>query len=144
MPEQEQTSGSMDVVTRLLAATNSHDLARLVACFAADYVNDTPAHPGRGFTGREQVRANWHQLFASIPDLRATIVSVSVDGDVVWSEWRMNGTRPDGAPHELVGVIVFTIRGNEIAHARFFLEPVEHESGTVDDNIRRATKQATP
>lgn len=145
MPEPEQIrSRGLTVVTRLLAATNAHDLAGLVACFAADYVNDTPAHPLRGFTGRQQVRANWQKLFASISDLRATIDRTAIDGDVIWTEWRMNGTRPDGSPHELAGVIVFTTRDDEIAHARFYLEPVERESGTVDDNILRSIKQATP
>ncbi|MCU1550879.1 MAG: hypothetical protein JWR36_1439 [Glaciihabitans sp.] len=144
MPEVNATSGAaMLVVTRLLNATNAHDLAELSACFAADYVNETPAHPLRGFTGREQVHANWQQLFAGIPDLQATIVDSAVSGDVVWSEWRMTGTRRDGSAHEMAGIIVFTIRDAEIAHATFYLEPIERHSGTVDDNIRRAATQAT-
>jgi hypothetical protein len=36
-------------------------------------------------------------------------------------------------------VILFTIRNAEIVHGRFFLEPVERETGTVADNIRRVT-----
>ncbi|MFF1635183.1 nuclear transport factor 2 family protein [Leifsonia sp. NPDC058248] len=131
---------SLGVVTRLLDATNAHDLVGLTACFAADYVNETPAHPLRGFTGSEQVRANWSQLFASIPDLRASIVRSTVDdsdGDVVWSEWRMTGTRPDGSAHELAGTIVFTVRDGEIVHGTFALEPVERRTGDIDDNIRR-------
>lgn len=142
---KETTDGATGVVTRLLDATNAHDLASLTACFAADYINDTPAHPLRSFTGREQVRANWERLFASIPDLRASIMSMVIDvsvgiaGDIVWTEWRMTGTRPDGSAHEMAGVILFTIRNAEIVHGRFFLEPVERESGTVADNIRRVT-----
>ena len=38
--------------------------------FAPDYRNETPAHPERGFTGVEQVRKNWQQIFAMIPDVR--------------------------------------------------------------------------
>src|SRR4051812_40894700 len=47
------------LVDRLVQATNDHDLDGLVACFAADYENATPAHPARSFRGREQVRRNW-------------------------------------------------------------------------------------
>jgi ketosteroid isomerase-like protein len=146
------TGGAVDVVTRLLDATNAHDLTSLTACFAADYINDTPAHPFRSFTGREQVRANWERLFASIPDLRGSIMGMVVDssgtgssiaGDVAWTEWRMTGTRPDESAHEMAGVILFTIRDAEIVHGTFFLEPVERGSGTVADNIRRVTVTPT-
>jgi ketosteroid isomerase-like protein len=132
----------MDVVTRLLNATNAHDLSALAACFAADYLNETPAHPLRGFVGREQVRANWQQLFASIPDLRAEILDSAVDGDVAWSEWRMTGTRADGTAHEMAGVNIFTIRGIEIVRGRFYLELVERQSGTVNDNVQRVATGA--
>ena len=53
---------------RLAAATTAHDIEALVACFGADYINETPAHPARGFLGADQVRRNWTQLFAGIPD----------------------------------------------------------------------------
>ncbi len=132
--------GAVGVVARLLEATNAHDVSALTACFAADYVNETPAHPLRGFTGREQVRANWTQLFANIPDLRASIVRITEDAsdrDIVWSEWTMTGTRPDASAHELAGFIVFTVRDGEIVRGAFGLEPVERGTGDVDDNIRR-------
>ena len=45
-----------EFLTRILEATNGHDVDRIAACFTDDYVNVTPCHPARGFTGREQVR----------------------------------------------------------------------------------------
>jgi len=57
----------MDATTMLRnleRATNEHDLAALADCFAEDYRNETPLHPARSFRGREQVRANWRQIFA--------------------------------------------------------------------------------
>lgn len=51
--------GPAETIERLLQATNGRDLDALVACFAEDYVNDTPAHPARGFRGSAQVRRNW-------------------------------------------------------------------------------------
>src|SRR4051812_33458045 len=100
----EMAGGLMDprmMVERLAAATNSHDIDGIVDCFTEDYVNETPAHPARGFTGREQVRRNWTAILTGVPDHRAELLRSSADGDTVWSEWRMSGTRRDGAAHEL-------------------------------------------
>src|SRR4051794_24035588 len=74
------------MVQRLQEATTRHDLDALVDCFAADYVNETPVHPARGFTGRQQVRANWQQIFAAVPDVRAEVLRTATAGDTVWSE----------------------------------------------------------
>jgi hypothetical protein len=48
---------------------NARDLDALAGCFAPEYRNETPAHPARGFSGREQVRKNWEQIFAVIRDV---------------------------------------------------------------------------
>lgn len=125
-----------EMVDRLVRATNAHDLERLVACFAEDYVNETPAHPARGFAGREQVRRNWEQIFGFMPDLRAEVVARAVDGNTVWTEWRMEGTRRDGSAQMMVGVIVFEVAEGTARRARFFLEPVDAGAGTVDDAVR--------
>ena len=126
------------VIDRLVKATNAQDLDAMVGCFGPDYVNETPAHPGRGFTGNEQVRTNWQQIFAFVPDIHTETLASAVDGDTVWSEWAMRGTRRDGQAHEMAGVIVFTVRGDVITRARFYLEPVERASGDVNDAVRRA------
>ena len=127
-----------DVVDRLCAAVNRHNLDDLTACFAADYRNETPAHPARGFQGRAQVRRNWEQIFAAVPDLTVEVL-LSVDGDTVWSEWEMRGTRRDGAQHLMRGVVIFGVDGDEATWARFYLEPVQEGGGDVDEAIRRAT-----
>jgi ketosteroid isomerase-like protein len=85
------------VVERLYRAVNTHHLDAIVACFAPDYRNQTPAHPSRGFTGREQVRRNWTQILSAVPDLRATVNRLAVDGDQVWIEAEHAGTRADGS-----------------------------------------------
>jgi hypothetical protein len=128
----------LEVIHRLVRATNDHDLDGIVACFAATYVNETPAHPSRGFQGQEQVRRNWAQILGGVPDVSAEVLASVTNGGTVWSEWRMAGTRRDGVAHKMRGVIIFDIAGELINAARFYLEPVEHESGTVDDAVRRA------
>jgi ketosteroid isomerase-like protein len=131
----------LDVVHRLVAATNDHDLDALVDCFSSDYVNETPAHPQRGFTGRDQVRRNWAAILAGVPDLRTSLLGSAVDGATAWTELQMDGRRRDGTPHAMAGVIIFTIHDDRIAAARFFMEPVEVTSGDVDAAVARASGQ---
>jgi ketosteroid isomerase-like protein len=129
--------GPAAVVRRLAETVNAHDLEAMVACFADDYVNVTPAHPQRGFGGSQQVRRNWSQLFAGVPDLRAELLATAVDGDRVWTEWDISGTRRDGGPFALRGVVIFGVTGDVISTARFYLEPVEETSGDVDAHTAR-------
>ncbi|MDQ6747480.1 MAG: nuclear transport factor 2 family protein [Candidatus Dormibacteraeota bacterium] len=126
----------MTTIDRLEQATNQHDLEALVGCFAEDYVNETPAHPARGFRGREQVRRNWEQIFNFVPDISAQITRSTVDGDTAWTEWEMEGTRRDGSHHHMRGVIVFGAGDDAIKWARFYLEPVDPSGATVDDAVR--------
>jgi ketosteroid isomerase-like protein len=130
-----RTLSPAGVVDRLAAATAAHDLEALVGCFAPDYVNETPVHPSRGFTGREQVRRNWSQFFAAMPDLSSEVLARAVDGDTVWTEWEMRGTRPDGGPHHMRGVMVFRIEDGLIQAMRLYLEPVDPAAGTVDETV---------
>lgn len=126
-----ELDGPEGVLERLLRATNKHDVDALASCFAVDYSNETPVHPGRGFRGREQVRRNWEQIFTFVPDVRAEIVRSAIDGETVWTEWEMTGTRPDGSAHHMCGVVVFEVSDAMISAARFYLEPVDEHSGDV-------------
>ena len=138
------STNPMAMVRRLEAATNAHDLDALVDCFADDYLNETPAHPARGFRGSDQVRRNWAQLFAGIPDLAVRVVDTAVEADTAWSEWEMSGTRHDGAVHLMRGVIIFRVVDGRAAAARFYLEPVDNVSGNVDAAVARTTATSSP
>lgn len=129
---------------RLREATNAHDLDALVDCFSPDYRNEAPAHPARGFTGREQVRANWEQIFAAVPDVQAEVRAYAAAGSQVWSEWEMAGTRRDGTRHLMRGVIVFGLDEGRARSARFFLEPVDESATGVADAVRRQVHGADP
>ena len=124
--------GPAVVVQRLLAAINAHDLEAMVSCFADDYVNEWPAHPQRGFQGRAQVRQNWSQIFAGVPNLQARLPRMAVDGD----------TAVVGAP----GVSIFGVADGRLAWVRFYLEPVEETSGDVSAHTSRVvgTTATTP
>jgi ketosteroid isomerase-like protein len=112
-------------VQRLLDATNRHDIEALLDCFTEDYVSETPVHPERNFTGRDQIRANWTQIFGGVPDIRATVERwAEADGEV-WLEWTHQGTRRDGQVHEMRGVTVLGLRDDRFDWVRFYLEPVQ-------------------
>ena len=132
---------SLAAIDRLMSATNRHDLEALTECFSEDYRNETPVHPARSFRGRAQVRRNWEQIFAFVPDIHVEVIRSAVEDDAVWTEWEMRGTRRDGRPHWMRGVIVFGVGEDTIEWARFYLEPVDESDATVDDAIRRQVVQ---
>lgn len=136
----ESATSPTALVHSLRDATNARDIEALVGCFSPDYRNETPVHPARGFVGREQVRRNWTQIFASISDLSTEITASAESGPTVWSEWEHRGTRPDGTAHLMRGVIVFEVADRLITSARFFLEPVEAAGTGVDAAVRNQVR----
>ncbi len=129
------------MVDRLVAATNEHDAEAVAACFAEDYENETPVHPARGFRGRAQVRRNWEQIFAFVPDLRAEVISSAIADETAWTEWEMTGTRRDGTEHKMRGVVLFGVRDGLAQWARLYLEPVDLDPGTVDEAVREQVER---
>ena len=132
LPEPEEA-----LLERLAGAVSRHDLDAVEGCFAPGYRNQTPAHPAQGFTGRQQVRRNWEQIFAFVPDITARVLRSACDGDVVWSEWEMTGTRRDGTAHQMAGVVVFGVRDGQFAWARFYLEPVQAGGADASQAVRQ-------
>ena len=131
------------LLDRLVAAASGRDPDAMVGCFAPDYRNETPAHPAQGFTGRDQVRRNWEQIFAVMPDITARVLRSACDGDVAWSEWHMAGTRPDGVAMQMAGVVIFGVRGGQFSWARWYLEPVQAGGPDVNPALRQRTGAGT-
>ena len=129
---------------RLCEATSAHDLDRIVECFTDDYVNENPVHPARGFHGREQVRRNWTQIFAAVPDLTVRVIRSDRVGETVWSEWEMSGTRPDGGMHLMRGVMLFGLAGEQARSMRLYLEPVDSAQTDIDEAVRLQHQPARP
>lgn len=127
---------------RICATINARDLDGLVSLFEDDYRNETPAHPSRGFTGAEQVRRNWTQIFGSVADLRVEVLCGTTDEHgAEWAEWSWSGTRADGGPFRMVGVTIVGGAGPRVGWARFYLEPVDEGgqsvAAAVDDVVGR-------
>lgn len=125
------------VVEGIRQALNSHDVNALTAWFGEDYENTWPAHPSRGFHGRDQVRRNWEQIFASVPDFQAEVVGAAYDAHVAFTEREFTGTRRDGSANHLRGAIVLGVTGGLVRWARFYMEPVDESTESVDQAVRR-------
>jgi ketosteroid isomerase-like protein len=140
MPSKTHGDGEQ-LVGRLHAAMNAHDIEAFVACFAEDYDSSQPAHPDRAFRGREQVRANWSAIFAGVLDFRAELVGVDAVGDTAWSEWRWEGMQTDGGRLDMAGVMVLGVRDDRIAWARLYIEPVEQAGAGIEAAVRDITAE---
>jgi ketosteroid isomerase-like protein len=137
----DQRNPAADVITRLFDAVDRHDLDTLEQCFAKDYVNETPVHPSRGFSGREQVRRNWATIFAAVPDITATVIQSQRSPTMTWVECEMTGTRLDGGRHLMRGVLIFGIDADHIQSARFYLEPVDSAELSADEAVAAIVHQ---
>ena len=124
-----------DVIDGLLAALNAHDLDGAAGFFHEDYDSAQPAHPGRVFVGRAQMRANWEAMFAGVPDFEADICRSVRDDRTTWIEWRWSGTRQDGQPFEMRGVTLFEIAGDQIVAGRLYMEEVERDVVGIEQAV---------
>jgi len=124
------------MLERLRDAMNSHDAAQMASLFSEGYESIQPVHPGRAFSGRLQVLANWRSVFEGVPDFTAELVASAVDRGVEWGEWDWRGQHADGSPFAMRGVIVLQSRDGLVAQARLYLEPVD----VGDDDIDRAVR----
>ena len=126
-----------DVLDRLGAAMNAHDLEAFVGVFGARYRSEQPAHPARSFEGADKVRENWASVFAGVPDLTAELrVAATTEDGVEVGEWYWHGTHPDGSRFEMRGVIVLGVGAGRIEWGRLYMEPVEQEGADIDEMVR--------
>ena len=123
------------ILERITEAQNARDAALFASYFAEDYRSDQPAHPSRGFSGRDQVLENWTSVFAGVPDFRAELLASCDEGDVEWGEFDWRGHHTDGTPFAMRGVIILTIRDDQIAAGRLYMEPVEQSGDDIDDAV---------
>src|SRR5262245_45613763 len=137
-------ASSKEVLERLRQALNRHDLGGFVACFSPEYRSEQPAHPNRGFGGREQVEKNWAALFSGMPDFHAELVATAADGETVWAEWRWSGTRGGESPLEMSGVTLFGVKDGLIVWGRLYMEEVEAAGKDIDATVRRLAGPTRP
>jgi ketosteroid isomerase-like protein len=133
----DAASSPREVLDRLERAMNDHDLEAFLACMHPEYRSEQPAHPERGFGGRDQVEKNWSALFAGIPDFRAELLDDAVQDDTARTEWQWTGTRADGSKLDIRGVTLFRIEHGLITSGRLYMEEVEEAGEDIDETVRR-------
>jgi hypothetical protein len=124
------------LLQRLSDAMNSHDPENVAALFADHYQSAQPLHPNRGFGGRQQVMANWTNVFAGVPDFQAHLVATIVAGNTEWGEWEWRGTHADGSSFLMRGVTIVEVHDNLVGRARLYMEPVESGGDDIDAAVR--------
>jgi len=109
---------TVETLSSLVAAFNSHDLDAIMEFFADDCVMEMPRGPGPGGTtlrGREQVRSGVASRFEGLPDAYYGEDRHWVVGDFGVSEWTLSGTRPSGERLNVRGCDHFEFRDGKIA-----------------------------
>ena len=124
------------VLERLRDAQNKRDLDAMLECFDPDYESEQPAHPNRGFGGKEQVRKNWSGMFESFPDFEAELLRHSSDGDVEWGEWRWRAMGLN-----MAGVTLLGVRNGRIVWGRLYMAPVEEGGEDIDESVQSITER---
>jgi ketosteroid isomerase-like protein len=130
-----------EVVDRLIAALNAHDLEAAAALIHEDYRSEQPAHPGRAFVGSAQMHANWQAMLAGIPDFHAELIRSVDDGDTTWSEWFWSGNRTDGQDFKVRGVTLFEVNNGKITAGTLYLEDVERAALSIEDAVESFSGQ---
>jgi ketosteroid isomerase-like protein len=129
------------MLQRITEAQNAHDADVFASYFAEDYLSAQPAHPGRAFSGRAQVLANWSSVFAGVPDFRADLLALCRDGADEWGEFDWRGHHTDGTAFAMRGVIIVTIRDDQIATGRLYMEPVEDRGDDIHAAVAELFRQ---
>jgi len=129
----------IECMQHIQQAISNRDLEALTQCFEPDYASEFPAHPDRAFTGHAQMRKNWSQIFGAVPNIQATLIHCTADGDMVWAEWEWKGVRLDGAPFVMRGVTVQGVPHGRIKWARLYVEPVDSAGAGTDAAVRQGT-----
>jgi uncharacterized protein (TIGR02246 family) len=123
-------------------AQNAHDAERFAQLVAPDYTSAQPLHPGREFTGRDQVLTNWTAMFSGMPDFTSELLAVVVDGDREWAEWHWHGHHADGSTFEMRGTTIFLVQDGLIADGRLYMEPVDQVAQDIDSAVRELSRPA--
>ena len=103
---------SDDVITRVLAALNAHDLEAFVACYAKDATIED-GHDRVAARGHDELRARYGPAFEWLPELAVEALSRVEVGDFVVQEEVVTGR---GAPHRHVAV--YHVEANRIRRER--------------------------
>ncbi len=107
-----------DFLQSFADAFNAHDVKAIMSHMTEDCVFEASAGPdfdGEKFTGQEQVRKTFENVFNTFPDAHWGNPRHFVSGNRGFSEWIFTGTKSDGTKVEVTGCDLFTFKNGKIA-----------------------------
>jgi len=107
-----------DFLQSFADAFNAHDLSAIMSHMTDDCVFEASAGPdfnGEKFTGQEEVRRAFDEVFATFPDAHWGNARHFISENRGFSEWIFTGTKPDGTKVEVTGCDLFTFKNGKIA-----------------------------
>jgi len=99
-------------------AFNAHDVKAIISHMTDDCVFEASAGPdadGEKFTGQDQVKKAFENVFATFPDAHWGNPRHFISGDRGFTEWIFTGTKLDGTKVEVTGCDLFTFRDGKIS-----------------------------
>jgi len=99
-------------------AFNAHDLQTIMSHMTDDCVFEASAGPdlnGEKFSGQEQVKKAFENVFEMFPDAHWGNAKHFILGNRGFSEWIFTGTKSDGTKIEVTGCDLFTFKDGRIA-----------------------------
>jgi ketosteroid isomerase-like protein len=115
---QSNQEVTKDFLQSFADAFNSHDIKAIMSHMTDDCVFEASAGPdvdGEKFTGQEQVKKAFENVFATFADAKWRLPRHFISGDRGFTEWVFTGSRTDGTKVEVTGCDLFTFKDGKIA-----------------------------
>ena len=115
---QSKKEVTKDFLQSFADAFNAHDVKTIMSHMTSDCVFEASAGPdvdGEKFTGQEQVKKAFENVFATFPDAHWSNARHFILGTRGFSEWIFTGTKSDGTKVEVTGSDLFTFKNGKIA-----------------------------
>jgi steroid delta-isomerase-like uncharacterized protein len=115
---QSNNNVTEDFLQSFVNAFNDHDVKAIMSHMTEDCVFEASAGPdvdGEKFSGQEEVRKAFEEVFATFPDAHWGQARHVISGNRGFSEWTFTGTKTDGTKVEVTGCDLFTFKNGKIA-----------------------------
>lgn len=114
----QSTNITRDFLQSFADAFNAHDLDAIMLHMTDDCIFEASAGPdfnGEKFSGQQQVKKAFEDVFATFPDAKWNNPKHVISGDRGFTEWVFTGTKTDGTKVEVSGCDIFTFKDGKIA-----------------------------
>ena len=115
---QSNREVTKDFLQSFADAFNAHNIKAIMSHMTDDCVFEASAGPdvdGEKFTGQEQVKKAFENVFATFADAKWSTPRHFISEDRGFTEWVFTGTKIDGTKVEVTGCDLFTFKDGKIA-----------------------------